>query len=109
MRKTLCKWERSLDFARDDKLVVKIPAVVQNGGASVLASYPGEQWLELRGDRAFVAFDQAVPQMNGATRMNCDIAFVGNKNDRVAALIEVFQQRHDFFAGFGVEVTGGFV
>ena len=35
--------------------------------------------------------------------------FVRDENDGVAALIEIFEQGHDFFAGFGIEVPGRFV
>jgi len=38
-----------------------------------------------------------------------DVALMRNENDGVAALIQIFEQRHDFFAGFGIEISSRFV
>src|SRR5439155_26570638 len=56
-----------------------------------------------------VAFDQSVTQVDRAPRMARDIGFVRDENNRVPALIETFEERHDFFAGFGIEVAGRFI
>ena len=47
--------------------------------------------------------------MDRAPRMARDIGFVRDENNRVPALIETFEERHDFFAGFGIEVAGRFI
>ena len=38
-----------------------------------------------------------------------DFLFVRDDDDGVALFGEVFEQGHDFFAGFGIEISGGFV
>ena len=38
-----------------------------------------------------------------------DVGLVGDENDGVALLIETLEKRHDFFAGFGIEVPGRLV
>ena len=38
-----------------------------------------------------------------------DVGLVGDENDSVALLIEAFEQRHDLFTGFGIEVAGWLV
>ncbi len=48
-------------------------------------------------------------KMNRAARVRGDVAFVGHQNDRVAPLIKIFEQRHDFVAGLGIEIPGRFV
>ena len=56
-----------------------------------------------------VALDQSVAQMHGAARVRGDVPLVRDENDGVAALVKVLEQRHDFFAGFGIEIAGRFV
>src|SRR6516162_466075 len=38
-----------------------------------------------------------------------DIGFVRNENDCVSALIQIFEERHDFIAGFRIEIASGFI
>ena len=42
-------------------------------------------------------------------RVCCDIGFVRNQNDGVALLVQSCKQRHDFFAGLRVKISGGLV
>ena len=35
-----------------------------------------------------------------------DIGFVRNENNCVSALIQIFEKRHDFIAGFRIEIAG---
>jgi len=42
----------------------------------------------------------AVAQMNGPARVRGDVAFMRDQNDRVAAIIQIFEQSHDLFACF---------
>ena len=47
--------------------------------------------------------------MNGPPCVARDIALVRDENDGVTARIQILEQRHYFFAGFGVEIAGRFV
>src|SRR4029450_6441792 len=38
-----------------------------------------------------------------------DIGFVRNENDCVSALIQVFEERHDFIAGFRIQIASRFI
>ena len=38
-----------------------------------------------------------------------DIVFVGNEDDGITLLVEALEEAHDFIAGGGIEVAGGFV
>src|SRR4029077_7361693 len=58
---------------------------------------------------AFVFFDFAVAEADHAVCVQCDVSFVGDKNDRVALLMQAREKSHDFFAGLRVEVAGGLV
>ena len=62
-----------------------------------------------RNKSGVVPLDQTVAQMHRAPGVRGDVALVRDQNDGVAALIQIFEQRHDFFAGFGIEVAGRFV
>src|SRR5947207_1362261 len=65
--------------------------------------------IDLRNKSGVVAFDQTIPQVYGAPRMWGNVALVRDENDRVAALIQIFKQRHDLFTGLGIEVASRFV
>ena len=47
--------------------------------------------------------------MHAAPGMARDVGLVGDENDGVASLIKAFEQRHDLFAGLGIEVAGWLV
>ncbi len=38
--------------------------------------------------------------------MTGNVRFVGDEDDSVAALIEILEKRHDFFAGLRIKVPG---
>ena len=38
-----------------------------------------------------------------------DVFFVGDDDNRLALFIELLEERHDFFARFGIEISGGLV
>jgi hypothetical protein len=65
--------------------------------------------IQFRNKSRVIAFDKAVTQVNGSSGVRCDIALVGNKNDRIAALIQILKQCHDFFARFRIKIPGWFV
>src|SRR5206468_12817052 len=65
--------------------------------------------VDLRNKSGVVAFDQTISQVYGAPRMCGNIALVRDENDRVPALIQIFEQCHDLFAGLGIEVASRFV
>src|SRR5436189_4496527 len=56
-----------------------------------------------------VAFDQTIAQMHCAPSVCGDVALMRNENDGVAPPIQIFEQRHDLLAGFGIEISGRFV
>src|SRR4029077_18126046 len=58
---------------------------------------------------AFVFFDVAVAEADHAVCVQCAVSCVGDKNDRVALLMQAREESHDFFAGLRVEVAGGLV
>ena len=59
--------------------------------------------------RALVLFDFAVAQANHAMGVQRDVRLVRHQDDGVAALVQPREKRHDFIAGRGVEISGGFV
>ena len=65
------------------------------------------RYLRLLGRR--VAFNQTIAQEYRAPGVPRDIGLVRNQNDRVALLIQILEERHDFFAGLRVEVSGWLV
>src|SRR3954467_6283851 len=56
-----------------------------------------------------VALDLAVADGDDAVRVHGDVVLVGDEADGVAALVQTFEQRHDFVSGGGVESAGGLV
>ncbi len=58
---------------------------------------------------AFVVFDFAVAQPNHAVGVQRDVRLVGDENDGVAFLVQVGEERHDFVAGGGIEISGGLI
>src|SRR5262249_14326247 len=46
---------------------------------------------------------------NDAMSKFSDVAFVRHENDRVSFGMKSIKQFHDFYAGLGIEITGGFV
>ena len=55
--------------------------------------------FEARDKSLFIAFDHSVTQTNGATSVRGNVALVRDQNDGMAAVIKVFEQRHDFLPG----------
>ena len=47
--------------------------------------------------------------MHGAPRMRRDVALVRDENDGVPALVQIFKQRHNFFARFRIQIAGRFI
>ena len=58
---------------------------------------------------AFVEFEEAVAEAEDALAVASDVFFVGHDDDGFSGAIEVLEEGHDLFAGFGIEVAGGFV
>src|ERR1039457_2989744 len=58
---------------------------------------------------SLVLLDFAVADVNDAVGMQGDIVFVGDQDDGIALLVEALEEAHDFVAGGGIEVAGGFV
>ena len=85
--------------------VGKMPITVPQG---VDVSIQGDK-INFRNKSSMVGFNQTITQMHGATRMRGNIALVGHQNDRVAALIKIFEKGHDFLAGFGIKIPGRFI
>src|SRR5262245_51608428 len=56
-----------------------------------------------------VALNYAVAQVYAAPCMARDVGLMGDEDNSIALLIEAFEQRHDLFAGFGIEVAGWLV
>src|SRR5438309_6052631 len=65
--------------------------------------------FQFSNSRKLVALNYAVSQTNGAAGVTSDIGFMRDHNDRIAALIEILEQRHDFLTGFGIEIAGRLV
>src|SRR3989338_6267755 len=59
--------------------------------------------------RELVADDAPVEESHLAFRVTRDISLVGDQHDGDAFAVQLFEQRHDFFAGLAVEVAGGFI
>src|SRR6266446_4560915 len=91
---------------------MRIPSTVRNErslfarreeSAIVTASFKGISSSSL------VALDLAVPDVDGAMGVLGDVALVGDEDDRVAVLVELFEQAHDLLPGGRVQVAGGLV
>jgi hypothetical protein len=56
-----------------------------------------------------VAGDDTIADGDDAVGVFGDIGLVGDENDRVSLGMKLVEEGHDLVAGFGVEVSGGFV
>src|SRR5580698_9158033 len=71
----------------------------RDAGAEILPALP----------LALVAGYHTVFNVDHAMRVLRDIAFMGDKNDRVALGLQTVKQRHDLDTGLRVEVSGGLI
>jgi hypothetical protein len=56
-----------------------------------------------------VVFNHPVPNMNRPVRERGDVGFVRDEDDGVAGGVQPGEERHDFGAGLGIEVSGRLV
>ena len=55
---------------------------------------------------ALIAFHFAITDANNPMSMFGNIGLVRNKNYGVPLIMEILEQHHDLFAGFGIEIPG---
>src|SRR5216684_8202367 len=56
-----------------------------------------------------IGSDLAVADKDDAVRVLRNVMLVSHENDRVSLTVQVGEKRHDFFARFRIEVSGGLV
>ena len=56
-----------------------------------------------------IGFDSPISHSDNAFGPGSDIVFVGYHDDSFACFIEFGKQMHDFVAGFGIEISCGFI
>jgi len=56
-----------------------------------------------------IACNDTVPDGDDSVSVLCDVRFVSDEDDGIAARVELVEESHDLVASLGVKVTGGFV
>jgi hypothetical protein len=96
------KWNLHGEFqcAKDELRKFLIGKIRGNGGS---------RWGAAEGFLADVVFDEAVFEDDAAGALGTDVGVVGDDDDGGVFSVEFVEHFEDGFAGFGVEVAGGFV